>query len=66
LVGAEERSWSFAPEAPWRPGSHELEIDTRLEDLAGNSVAHVFDRDLTRPEDDPGAAGTVTLGFELR
>ena len=24
-----------------------------LEDLAGNSVRRVFDRDLTRPEDEP-------------
>jgi hypothetical protein len=28
-------------------------VDPRLEDLAGNSLARVFDRDLTRPEDAP-------------
>jgi hypothetical protein len=65
-IGPEERSWSFIPDEPWSPGEQTLEIDTRLEDLAGNSVAHVFDRDLSRPEDDPRAGGTVRLGFELR
>jgi hypothetical protein len=29
-----------------------LRVDSRLEDVAGNSVRRVFDRDLDRPEDD--------------
>lgn len=65
-VGNEERSWSLHPDEPWRPGRHVLEIDTSLEDLAGNSLARVFDRDLTRPDDDPRPGGTVTLPFDVR
>ena len=42
--------WTFAPAGPDR-GRH-LEIDSRLEDLAGNSVRRVFDRDLRRADDD--------------
>ena len=38
-------------------------VDTTLEDLAGNSVARVFDRELADPEHDPIAAKTVTLEF---
>jgi hypothetical protein len=34
-----------------------------LEDLAGNSVSRVFDRDLTRPQDEPLAPRPVTVAF---
>jgi hypothetical protein len=37
-----------------------------LEDLAGNSVSRVFDRDLARPEDQPRQARPVTVGFNPR
>jgi hypothetical protein len=48
-----ERSWEFAPELPWSAGRVRIVIDAHLEDLAGNSVARVFDRDLTRAGDVP-------------
>lgn len=56
-----ELSWSFVPEAAWRAERYELAVDAMLEDLAGNSVARVFDRDLSRREDDPITADRVTL-----
>ena len=62
-VGAEERSWMFAPRVAWRSGLHHLVVDPVLEDVAGNSVSRVFDRDLARREDEPGDAQTVTLAF---
>ena len=43
----------------WRSGAtrrYALVVDTTLEDLAGNSVARVFDRDLADPDHDPIAA----------
>ena len=53
-VGAGERSWRFEPQRPWsRQNSYALVIDPRLEDLAGNSLRRIFDRDLSRAEDDP-------------
>jgi hypothetical protein len=58
-IGAEERSWRLVPEQPWAAGSHQLLVDPVLEDLAGNSLSRVFDRDLTRPEDDPGDRSVV-------
>lgn len=61
--GTEERSWAFRPTTPWVPGEHQLVVDTVLEDVAGNSVNRVFDRDLTRPEDEPRLGGPVTLSF---
>ena len=52
-IGAAEQSWTFTPAAPWRAGEYRLVIDPRLEDLAGNSLARVFDRDLERDEEPP-------------
>jgi hypothetical protein len=65
-VGVEERSWQVVPRGPWVDGPHQLVVDAELEDLAGNSVSRVFDRDLTRPDDDPRAARPVTLPFHPR
>ena len=50
-VGPDERSWRLLPAEAWRAGPHELVIEDVLEDLAGNSVTRVFDRDRTRPTD---------------
>ncbi|HEY3940906.1 MAG TPA: hypothetical protein VGL60_00350 [Acidimicrobiales bacterium] len=60
----EQLVWAFAPRRPWSPGRHELVVSSRLEDLAGNSVARVFDRDLSRRADDPRAEAEVVLFFE--
>jgi hypothetical protein len=64
-IGTEERSWGFVPDTPWRPGSHALAIDTRLEDLGGNSLGRVFDRDLSSSEDDPVPTGTSWVRFDI-
>jgi hypothetical protein len=52
-AGAGETAAEFRPQQPWQRGEHALEVDARLEDIAGNSPTRVFDRDLTRLEDDP-------------
>jgi hypothetical protein len=62
-TGHEERSWQLVPARPWAPGAHQLVVDPVLEDLAGNSVSRVFDRNLDRPEDQPRPASPVTVGF---
>jgi len=38
-------------------------IDPRLEDLAGNSLRRIFDRDLSRAEDDPPPALATEVAF---
>ena len=58
-----EREWRFEPQAPWAPGRHAVTVDPRIEDLAGNSVARVFDRDLTRAQDAPGPRSCVSFNF---
>ena len=41
----EESEWRFTPQDPWKPGSYQLVVDTRLEDLAGNHIGQPFDID---------------------
>jgi len=62
-VGSGEKSWQFVPQSPWQEGRHQVMIDPRLEDQAGNSLLRVFDRDLTRAEDAPAADGHVSVEF---
>ena len=62
-AGPQERSWRLTPRAPWAAGAHELVIDPVLEDVAGNSVRRVFDRDLSRAQDDPRPPGPVVRTF---
>jgi hypothetical protein len=45
-----EREWGFTPSVPWDCGQHAVRIDPVLEDLAGNSVRRVFDRDVSAPD----------------
>jgi hypothetical protein len=58
-----EEEWEFTPTAPWPRARHQLIVDTTLEDLSGNSVARVFDRDLSDADHAPLAAGYLTLDF---
>lgn len=63
-VGPAEQSWTFVPGAPWPAGEYRLTIDPRLEDLAGNSLSRVFDRDLERDEA-PSDATRTSISFTL-
>lgn len=38
--------YSFLPEKPWQPGRYILQAATLLEDLAGNNINRLFERDL--------------------
>ena len=62
-IGPEARSWTFTPASPWADAPHRLVVDPVLEDVAGNSVRRVFDRDLSNAADDPGDDGPVELPF---
>ena len=62
-VGVGERSWRLEPFEAWRRGTHRLMVDPRLEDLAGNSLSRLFDRDLTCPEEAPRAVQPVAVAF---
>jgi len=45
-IDRQEMKVEFLPVKPWSKGSYKLEIEPRLEDLAGNNLNRVFDLDL--------------------
>jgi hypothetical protein len=61
VLGPGETQWVFTPAVPWPAGGCELHVDAALEDLAGNSVRRVFDRDLRLAQDDPLAVTEVVV-----
>jgi hypothetical protein len=61
--GPEEMSWQFTPQEEWAPGLYRLLADPVLEDLAGNSVTRVFDRDLATPGGEPPQPGPAAVAF---
>lgn len=66
-VGEEERSWSFVPSALWKPGRYVIQVDTGLEDLAGNNLRRLFDENLgdLSPQRFGGSA-SMEIPFEVR
>lgn len=44
----EETMLQFIPAQPWAPGSYNILIEARLEDLAGNNLQRLFDRDILK------------------
>jgi hypothetical protein len=43
-----ETGFSFIPAVPWKETEYNLVVETRMEDLAGNNLEHLFDNDLTQ------------------
>jgi hypothetical protein len=42
-ISEKETIWQFVPHQPWQAGWYTLRVDTRLEDLAGNSIQRAFE-----------------------
>jgi hypothetical protein len=60
-----DRVWRFRPASPWQAGRYTLRVDARLEDVTGNSVHRVFDRDLDLPEHAPLDAHSVGVPLTI-
>lgn len=41
---------AFTPREKWKPGEYLLEVESRLEDLAGNNLNRPFDRDISNKD----------------
>jgi len=44
----------FSPDIKWNPGNYTLQIESRLEDLAGNNLDRLFDADLAQKSKNSG------------
>lgn len=42
-VTDDEKVWTFEPQKPWSNASYQIRINTKIEDLAGNSLRRLFD-----------------------
>ena len=61
-TASNETEWRITPREAWPPGDHQIVVDTRLEDLAGNNLRQPFEVDINaRPE-----AMTVTVSIEFQ
>ena len=58
-----ETRWIFTPSVAWRSAPYNLNIDPRLEDLAGNRFDAVFDLDLGTDGQSMLASTSRTLSF---
>ena len=45
-----ETRLNFTPTDAWKPGNYRIEIEGRLEDIAGNNLNRLFDKDLLKPD----------------
>jgi len=61
-----ERRWVFEPDATWRVGTHQLWVQTTIEDLAGNNIGKPFEVDLDELEPRRLTTNTVRIAFEVR
>ncbi len=50
-IGEQESRWTLVPDEPWSAGHYTIEIDPRLEDLAGNSIAKPFEIQMDNRDD---------------
>jgi hypothetical protein len=49
-IGEREATWSFVPSRAWTTEGYQVMVDPRIEDLAGNTPAFLFDAEM--PKDD--------------
>ena len=56
-------AWEWMPDEPWSAGEYRLCVNEWLEDLAGNTPARPFERDVDAPEP---VFETVRLSFQVR
>ena len=64
-IGKNESAWLFVPEVQWEPGTFQLRILSNLEDLAGNNLNRVFDRDILKDNETPSDQEFYWIAVEI-
>lgn len=65
-VEACQTGFRFIPESPMTPGEYRLEVESRLEDLAGNNLNRLFETDVTESKTGSENKSVYTLEFTVR
>lgn len=65
-LGPDEQEWIFIPRAPWASADYRIEVDTTLEDIAGNRLTGLFDRPLDSDGYSQPGQKTESLTFKPR
>ena len=67
-VGVErnESRWLLTPRAAWRAGQYKLNVDTAIEDLAGNHIGQPFDIDVFERVTQQISTAITTIPFSVR
>jgi hypothetical protein len=47
-INNQDRQWRFTPASSWKAQPYKLRVKGKLEDLTGNNLNRVFDRDITK------------------
>jgi len=64
-VDDQEMVWRLVPDAPWETGTVTLVIDSRIEDMAGNSLHRPFEVDLSQDSEAKSPPETLFLSVEI-
>jgi Bacterial Ig-like domain len=62
---AAETVVNFIPSATWRSGDYSIQVESRLEDLAGNNLDRLFDKDLKKKDQSMPKRGYI-LSFHVQ
>jgi len=60
-LNKDQSVWRFIPTEPWSEIEHQILVETRLEDLAGNNLNRPFDRDITHEEAEGGVLKIISF-----
>lgn len=64
-LGADENSWQLIPHNTWQAGTYQIRVASILEDLAGNNLNRLFDRDLSVDSEAPSEQEFYSMEFEI-
>ncbi len=61
-----ETVWQFIPDSQWQKGHYGIVVDTKLEDLAGNSIQRPFEVDERAPATRRRVPAQLGMSFNVR
>jgi len=64
-IEKEEKNVSFTPNEQWVNGSYQLQVESRLEDLAGNNINRPFDVDMKANKKQLSQEKVISLPFKV-